>query len=424
MLIRFCVGNYRSFKDIVTFSMVAAAMKAPDRPMYENNVIEVPGKLSLLKSAGIYGANASGKTNLVRAMSFMKHLVLVSSKDTQAGEPIPVESFRLSTETEDRPSFFEIVFLMEGKRYRYAFEVNAREVVSEELFFVPKTREAKLFERDSGGISVSDTFKEARGLEGKTRPNALFLSVVSQFNGEIAGKVISWFADMKMNVGIEGPIGREDTIQHLRDDKKRDNIVRFVTNLDLGIEDIQVEERQTTNDLPVGLRELVSQGVVSLVPAIKTVHKKFDAEGNCVSHETFDMFKEESHGTQRLFAMTGPIVDVLKQGRVLVVDELDARLHPLLTSGIIRLFNSRETNPKGAQLIFTTHDTNLLSSELFRKDQIWFTEKNKQGATDLYSLVEYKVKDDAPFERDYIDGRYGAIPFMGDIRRLVGVAHD
>lgn len=417
MLVKFSVGNYRSFKDVAEFSMVAASIKAKDPRIDEENVTKRIGGVRLLKSAAIYGANAGGKTNLVKALSFMRLFVHGSSKNTQAGDTTGVEPFRLSTETEDQPSFFEIVFLMEGKRYRYGFEANTSEVVSEWLLHGPASKEAKLFTRDSKGITVSPAFEEGKGLDYRTRDNALFLSVVSQWNGAIAGKIVSWFLNIKISAGIADDFFSLDTFMYMPSVVGRDVIVRFVKNLDLSIDDIRIEEVKVTDG------GLLSKGVASM-PVTKTVHKKYDADGNFISHETLGMRKNESNGTQRLYDLAGPVIGALLFGTPLIVDELDARLHPLISVAIIKLFNSRETNPKGAQLIFTTHDTNLLSSEMFRLDQIWFAEKDRQEATDLYSLVEYKVKDEAHLERDYIDGRYGAIPFLGDIRRLVGVADE
>jgi uncharacterized protein len=149
------------------------------------------------------------------------------------------------------------------------------------------------------------------------------------------------------------------------------------------------------------------------------MHQKFDSDGNYISFERFNLEAQESEGTQKIFALSGTLVDTLNNGKVLIFDELDARLHPLISLAIVQLFNSNKTNPNNAQLIFMTHDTNLLSNKLFRRDQVWFTEKNRYGATDLYSLAEYKVRNDASFESDYIKGRYGAIPYVGNLSSMV-----
>ncbi len=438
MLIEFSVGNYRSFKETVTFSMVASKVTAKDKKLDDNNVFNIDNELSLLKSAAIYGANASGKSNLAVALCFMQWFVLNSSKETQVAEVIDVEAFRLSTETVGEPSFFEIVFLLDGKRYRYGFEVDTQQVVSEWLFYVPKTRETKLFVRELDRFELSKRFKEGQGITDKTRNNALFLSVVAQFNGEIAKKILLWFS-RTLNVisGLDDKTYRSYTVGYFDNKQYSADIIQFINKLDLGIDNIQIEKTPITEvSLTKVLGELSRRKSLLRSPeitletelpsqetsitAVKTVHRKYDTEGKQISLEVFDLDKQESEGTKKLFAFAGPILDTLRNGKVLVIDELDARLHPLITKAIIALFNSNETNPQNAQLIFMTHDTNLLNNKIFRRDQIWFTEKNKQGATDLYSLVEYKVRNDASFESDYIRGRYGAIPFIGDFRRLIG----
>nr|WP_228062001.1 ATP-binding protein [Coleofasciculus sp. LEGE 07081] len=400
--------------------MVAAKVTAKDKTLDENNVFKIDDELSLLKSAAVYGANASGKSNLVAAIEFMRWFVLNSSKETQVTEGIDVEPFRLSTETVGKPSFFEIVFLLEGKTYRYGFEVDTQRVVSEWLFYVPKTREAKLFERQSDSFKVLKAFKEGKDITDKTRTNALFLSVVAQFNGEISQKILLWF-NQSLNVISRlypNSIYRRYTEEYFKNDNYRYDIIQFIKTLDLGIDDIQIENSSLVEEIlwkqGVFLTKEISQ------KAIKTFHRKYNAEGNQTELEEFDIDKHESDGTKKLFTFAGPLLDALRNGKVLIIDELDARLHPLITSAIISLFNSDQMSSQNAQLIFMTHDTNLLINKIFRRDQIWFTEKDRQGATHLYSLVEYKVRNDASFETDYIQGRYGAIPFIGDLRRLIG----
>jgi uncharacterized protein len=424
MLIEFSVGNYLSFKEQVTFSMVASKIVAKDKSLDENNVFKIDDDLSLLKSAAIYGANASGKSNFIDALSFMRKFVLSSSKDTQAAEPIEAEAFRLDSETVAKPSFFEVVFLLDGKKYRYGFEVDTEKVVSEWLFFTPKTKEAKLFTRASEGIVFSGSFKEGKGLGEKTRTNALFLSVAAQFNGTIAQQILAWFRNLGIISGFVDDGIRAFTIKGLEIDEIRPDIVKLIKKLDLGIDGIQIEKAEMTEALlPKNLPLDVKEALLKTIPNkvfIRTMHKKYASDGKEVSTEMFDLDDNESEGTKRLFSLAGPLVSVLRNGKTLVVDELDARLHRLMTCQIIRLFNSNETNPNNAQLIFTTHDTSLLNNTLFRRDQIWFAEKNEHGATDLYSLAEFKVRNDASYEKEYVQGRYGAIPFIGDIHQLTG----
>jgi len=422
MLIEFSVGNYASFKDTVTLSMVAAKLNSRDRSIDENNKIFIDKNLSLLSSTAIYGANASGKSNLVSAMSFMRRFVIGSSKETQFSESINIKPFLLSPETSREPSFFEMVFIIEGKRYRYGFEVTQEEVISEWLFFVPSTKEAKLFVREVDKINLGDRFKEGKGLEEKTRTNALFLSVVAQFNGAISKKVLGWFKLLGIISGLDDNAYRHYTINQLmKEGSLKEDIIRLVSELDLSINDIIVrkydaEELKIT--IPEELRDLIlkpNQGFFSVL----TEHTIWDSNGRKTGIQSLDLATQESAGTEKLVFLAGPILNTLSEGRVLVIDEMEARLHPLITQKLIKLFNTIETNPKRAQLIFTTHDTNLLSNKIFRRDQIWFIEKDRYGSSHLYSLAEIKVRNDASFESDYIQGRYGAIPYLGNIEEII-----
>jgi len=393
--------------ETMSFSMVAARLTAKDKRLDKHNVFKVGNDLRLLKTAALYGANASGKSNFIDAIRFMKGFVLSSSKDTQADEQISVEPFRLSTETTNQPSLFEMVFLLDGRRYRYGFEATSERVVAEWLFHVPTIREAKLFERRDSKFEVTNTFREGKELRDKTRDNALFLSVVAQFNGAISNKLLQWFRNLGLIFGLNDDGLRRYTIRRLNEKKHRDEILHLIRRLDVGIDGIQVRKSP--------LDDLSNQERIDVL----TAHRKFDAQGESMAFEFFDMNNNESEGTKKVFSMAGPLVQTLTNGNVLIIDELDARLHPVITRAIIGLFNSSETNPRNAQLIFATHDTNLLSKDIFRRDQIWFAEKDRFGATHLYSLAEYKVRNDASFESDYIRGKYGAIPFVGDLSTLL-----
>lgn len=427
MLIEFAVGNYRSFHTPQTLSMVAARLKSRDPHLDENNVFEVNDNPPLLTSAVIYGANASGKSNLVRALLFMRRFVLHSLKETKDTGGIGVEPFRLHRTTISQPSHFEIVFVESGKRYRYGFEATEERVTAEWLYFVPSTREARLFERTHDEITVGRYFKEGRDLEQRTRSNALFLSVVAQFRGPIALKLVGWFRRLGIISGVTDATLLPYTLSQLLEGEYRQAIKQLICRLDLGIGDIQVEKVSAQRPLiPETLPEDVQQALMTLLDtpdgehfSVRTRHTQYDDAGNPVSDEFFELGEHESEGTQKLFAMSGPLLDTLQNGKVLVVDELDARLHPLMTQEIISLFNSKTTNPNGAQLVFNTQDTNLLDNTLFRRDQIWFVEKDQQGASHLYSLVEFRERNDKDFERGYIQGRYGAIPYLSNIRNIL-----
>lgn len=424
MLIEFSVGNYRSFKEPVTFSMVAANLVAKDKKLNDSNVFALDESLKLLKSAAIYGANASGKSNLAAALSFMKRFMVNSSKETQSTDEIGVERFRLSTETETEPSYFELVFFMAGRKYRYGFEANQERIISEWLFYTPKKRETRLFERDFDTIKASKIY-DAEGIQKRTRSNALFLSVSAQFNVEMAERILEWLTN-KMNVisGLHDQAYLDYTVRCFINNENKSEIVQLIRGLDLGVGEIKVEQEELSIDswpdeLPDEFKSLFTKAGGGKMTSIGITHRKFDGKGNYNSVERFDLGSDESEGTQKVFALAGSLIDALKNGKVLFIDEFDARLHPLISLAIVEMFNSKVTNPNGAQLIFITHDTNLLSNKIFRRDQIWFAEKNRYGATDLYSLAEYKIRNDATFETDYIKGRYGAIPYIGNLSHVI-----
>lgn len=404
MLIEFSVENYLSFRDRVTFSMVASS---PGE--HEENLLPAGRKLNLLRTAVIYGANASGKTNLFRAMRFMKDFVKNSSKATQADERIDTEPFRLDTETENRPSLFEIIFIRDRIRYRYGFEADQTRVHNEWLFYAPKTGERELFIREKDVFEIETHFSEGKGLESKTRENALFLSVAAQFNGEISKNILKWFGRFNVISGF-AEYGDVTTAYMKRGESFGGRVGEFLKTADLGIEAVNIGKTRSA-DIPKSLRGSLISGHAEKTD-IKTLHRKYDANRKVVGSANFGLAKNESEGTRKIFSLAGPILNALAGSEILVADEMDAGLHPLITKFVIEMFSSRESSPNRAQLIFNTHTTNVLDRNLFRKDQIWFTEKDRYGSTELCSLLDYKVKDDDSYGKDYMLGRYGAIPYI------------
>lgn len=428
MLIEFKVSNFRSFKEIVTLSMVASA----DKEHLEANTIPIDKKLRLLKSAVIYGANASGKSNLFEAMDFMKDMVINSSKDSQASEPIQVDQFRLSTETENQPSTFEAVFLIDGIRYRYGFQVDDKRVHNEWLFFVPTIREATLFTREGDTIKCSNHFKEGKGLEEKTRENALFLSVAAQFNGAISKQVLDWFHSFRILSAHDRQNQQVYTFFKLNDPGFLKFALEFLKAADMGIKNIKINSVPITEEsLPEKLPQDIKKAILTAVERvdvaknieIKSVHSKYNSKKEVISEEHFDFEFDESAGTKALFYLAAPIYYSLKNNEVMIIDELTSKLHPLLTEAIIKAYHCAKSEVQSsggsnAQLIFISHDTSILTNRTFRRDQIWFTQKDEYGVTDLYSLEEYRVRKDASFNKDYMMGKYGAIPFIGDIETV------
>ena len=413
MLIEFTVGNFKSFRDKTTFSMIAANLASEDPALDRDNVITVSKNLSLLKSAAVYGANASGKSNLGVALRFMRELVVMSAREDMAPGKAGMEPFLLNWDKRKEPSFFEVIFRLKQRQYRYGFEVTETQIVSEWLFHVPRTKEVALFIREGQGFDVRSGFKQEKELAGKTRAGALFLSVTALFNSAISLQIQEWYKEFAIETGLQDDRLRRFTIDCLRDPEEREPLLEFIRKLDLGIEDVIVPELPLPKDWP---NETRKQALGQLFQDIFIRHHMQGAENAPYSSENsvfLNLDVHESQGTRKLVAMAGPLYSVLQYGQVLFVDELDARLHPLMTRRIIEMFHSPLTNPHGAQLIFATHDTNLLDKTLFRRDQIWFAEKDRQGATHLASLADYRVRSDAAFEKQYLGRALRRDPLLG-----------
>ena len=413
MLIAFSVENFKSIQEIQTLTLEART----DTHLAWSNVTEM-GKRRLVKSAAIFGPNASGKSNIIQAMIWFRQFVLDSSREGQAGEKIDVKPFRLSTTTEKSPTHFEAEFLWGGFEYRYGFEVTAGRVESEWLFRKsPAAKPAKLFTREGKQFEVSgEFFKEGKGLEERTRENALFLSVCSQFNGPEATKIIEWMRRFRHVSGLSEVGFFAFTAKRLEDAKYRSKLLELARKADFNITGLRSEfEEITEARLSPGLTAEVRQRLLAekiLQADIKTTHQKRDADGNMVGQVEFDLAEEESQGTQKFVALSGPLTHTLEEGAILLVDEMEARLHPRLTQAIVDLFHS-PVNAKNAQLVCATHDVTLLEPDRFRRDQIWFCEKDETGATDLFCLADFdssQVRPTSKFSRQYMLGLFGAVP--------------
>ncbi len=417
MLIQFTVGNFLSFKDKTTFSMVASKYRD-----HKEHVFKALSNIKLLKCSAIYGANASGKSNLIKAMYFMRRFILFSTKGS-IESPINVKIFKLAVEMDNKPSFFEIVFIIDKIIYRYGFEATISKILGEWLYFSRSDKEYLLFERKSNKFNINrNTFKEGLNLENKTRNNSLFLSVVAEFNGNISNKIIEWLHNFNVITGLNDY--SLFTAKFLESDDMKYNIINLLKTADLFIENIKKQEKliekNSLPSLPINKNvELLPDGNFKLVDFL-TFHKKYK-NGKVIGETLMNMDSEESEGTKKYFSLSGPILDTLMNGKILVADEFDARLHPLLLINLIQLFNS-EINNKNAQLIFVAHDVTLLNRRYLRRDQIWFTEKDKYESTKLYSLDEYKIRNDYNIEKNYLLGKFGGIPIINniDIKDLFG----
>ncbi len=423
MLIQFTVKNFLSFKEEAVISMVAAK----DTQFLDKNTFYLFDKINLLKCAAIYGPNASGKSNLLKSLQFFQNLVINSSKETQAKEIIPVESFKLNTDTINKPSLFEIIIFIDGIKYRYGFEVTKKRVVSEWLFSAKTKKESKLFIRNKNQIDLGLKFKEGKKLDEKTRDNALFLSVVAQFNGETSIKIMKWFR--KLNIIHKGFDGVTiDILEGKLGIEKKQKLLELLKFADLNIENFKVISNEIKyedfiNKLPKIERESfktnlkIDQRKPIISIEIKTMHKVFDKNKKLSNFSELDLDNEESNGTKKFFSFAGPIIDTLLSGNVLLIDEIECSLHHLLVLRILELINSKKHNSKNAQFLFTTHDVTLLNSNLFRRDQLLFVDKNSFGESELYSLIDFakhRIRKDESYEKNYLLGKYGAIPILKD----------
>jgi len=404
MLIEFSVQNFRSFKERATLSLEAST----DDWLEDECVATVDG-LRLLKSAAIFGANAGGKSNFLKAMAVFRDFVRNSSKETQQGEKIPVAPFRLHLDTESAPTLFEVLFLQNGTRYRYGFEATVDRVETEWLFRQKNsTRETCLFTREGAKFKVSAEFKEGRGLEERTRSNALFLSVAAQFNGTIAGEVFNWLNRFHNISGLDDADNNAAAAKWLENKDYSAQIKELLRQADVGIEDIRAVEKPmyAFRDRAV---EFGGHSKSETDFSIKTYHKKYNAQEIPVGWVEFDLDADESKGTHKFLTLAGPFLEALTTGSILFVDELEARLHPRLTRAVVSQFNSY-TNDRDSQLIFASHDAGLLDSKRIRRDQAWFIEKDDFGASRLYSLADFRVRKDAKFEKEYLFGQFGGVP--------------
>ncbi len=431
MLIQeFSFGNFRSFKEIQTLNMASARIKSKHEFLDENNLIKnYDGKgISFLKSKAVYGANASGKSNIVKAFIVFLRIVGQSVKDEKVLQL--VEAFKLSTETEDEPTFFQLIFWIENTRYRYGFETDDKRISAEWLYAKPGERELPYFIRDHQEIveidktNFSEGNKFVRLFDGESsdnelfRANSLFLSTISSLGfGKLSKQLTEAFASVLIINGL----GNRDLFYHagnqLLDKVKRKYIIDFLKYGDTGIESMDALEIPS-DSIPDGAAKSENGSDDKRKKLIVSARKKFDKDLEIKSIEPFLFEMMESEGTLKLFELSPIIFEALNENRPLIIDEFDARFHPLLTKKIVELFNSKRN--KGAQLIFVTHDTNLLSADFLRRDQIEFVEKDKYGASHLYCLTQFKgVRNTASFEKDYISGKYGAIPFLGDFNKLL-----
>jgi AAA15 family ATPase/GTPase len=418
MLIEFNVGNYRSFWERQSLKMTADSK--PELRNHNTFKAGVSGVPDLLRSAVVYGPNAAGKSNLVQAVRFMQDFVMLSAKESQEGEKIDLLPFLFNEQGRAMPCEFEVLFIQDGVRFQYGFAATHDHVADEWLLAYPAGRPQRWFERKFDPKTKKESWAFGTKFTGSkkiwqkaTRKNALFLSTAIQLNCEQLMPVFSWFKRLEV---IEHGMHLHPgfSIRQCMDDQGKKMILAFMNAADLSIKDIRIEDRVfSEKSLPDFFPPEVRKEIRKEMSELKDV--KFLHPVHKTNKAVWLPIEEESDGTRKLFAYAAPWLDLLSEGRILFVDEFDNSLHSKIIVLLLGLLNNSDTNKKNGQVVFTTHNTSFLDQKLLRRDQVWFVEKNKQNATDLYPLSDFSPRKGEALQKGYLQGRYGALPYVSKV---------
>lgn len=406
MLLEFRCSNFKSIKEEIRFSMIAGKDDTSEE------LLKVYNNFRVLRSAVIYGANGSGKSNFINALLFMCNLVQTSIS-YQPGQKIPQAAHKLSEK--EKPSTFDIQFIRKNVRYAYGFSIEGGVITEEYLYYFPNGRQVKIFERDRMNIQPGNRYKSSFDVSIKDvlKENRLFLSCAANYSN--VRELEEAFLFFTTDIVIYNPSMNnwtEYSIRLMQDNPSiKEEFLQLLNALDTGIQDVKLKvekvkfaDLKRDLQLPDNLMGLIPEQEGNRIEA-KVIYDKFE----------IDLLNEESSGIKRLFEIICPMIDILNTGKVLICDELEASLHEAVIYKIVQLFQNYKKDIF-AQLIFSTHDTSLLNRELFRRDQVWFTQLNKDRATDLYSLVEIKdVRKSENLAKGYVSGKYGAIPMLNHV---------
>ena len=394
MLIQFTIENHRSIKESAVISFAASKDKS-----LESCLIHPDEKRTLLPVLAVYGANAAGKSNVLHALMTMKDMIVGSSSKLSKGQKLPWEPFAGN----NRPTSFEIMYIYNQVRYVYGFSFDAKKIYTEYLYHWPNGREALIFSRENGAYEFRENINEQMTLSNRTLDNKLYLVSSNDWNLPQTENAYKWFLEKLTGIS-ELPAASSETVAEIvRSDESKARILKEMLLADLGISDVSIKTIAGKKDETV----------------ITTTHRIIDEEGN-IDHFQL-LMDQESSGTQRFFSRIGGWLQALENGSLLVVDEIERSMHPLLTRRLIEMVQDSSINTSGAQLLFTTHDALLLDLNLMRRDQIWFAEKNDRScATELYSLASFSPRKGENVRKGYLQGRFGAIPFIGGDRAWQG----
>lgn len=385
MLIQFTIENHRSIKESAVISFAASKDKS-----LEAYLLPLDAKKSLLPVIAIYGANAAGKSNVLHAMMTMRDMVVGEAAKASKGQKLPWEPFGSTKE----PTSFEIVFTYQNIRYAYGFSFDDKKIYSEYLYHWPNGREALIFSRENDEYEFRENVNEQITLSNRTPENKLYLVSSNDWNLPQTENAYKWFLEKLTFLMEEEPATSETVAQIVSGDDKKARILKELLLADLGITDVTIKNLSGKN------------------PTIMTTHRIL-REDESVEYFQLSM-DQESAGTQHFFARIGGWLQALENGALLVVDEIEDSLHPLLTKRLVEMVQDKTVNTNGAQLLFTTHDAMLLDLDFFRRDQIWFAEKDDRScATELFPLTSFSPRKGENVRRGYLKGRFGAIPFIG-----------
>ena len=426
MLLQFEVENFQSFKERQIFSLVASKYyRDHEDLLIQNHVPSLSGQ-SFLPAAVLFGPNASGKSNFIKAVSQLKLLVLRSATVTP-DSLLPYTPFMLDSETRKDPTVFSVSFVVNNVRYDYEVAYNANEVLFEELLAYPNGRKQTLFVRRATTdndidkpIEVNPSLKVNKMTIGALRRNVLLLSLGAQLNNAKLLEIYSWFRD-KLQLADTGYYNMQTLLDYSTDvllgkhgEDSMLSLLDMLHKADFGISSARAEQLPVPPEAIESFRTLLNDDVYH------TMLKEDSFYSNVLfrhsnGKESIELdIDTDSAGTKQFFTLLGPLLDVLEKGMILFIDEFDSSLHPLLSEELVSLFQSPKTNPNAAQLVITSHNMQLLDNSIFRRDQIWFTEKDARGASRLYPLSDYRPRKDESLLMGYIKGRYGALPLFPD----------
>jgi hypothetical protein len=424
MLLSFRVANHRSIREEQQLNL--APVYDADRP--------AGTRWEAVPVAALFGANGAGKSNVVHALGFMAEMVISSHRAAEPGGGIERHPFALDREAGDEPSWYVVDLLLGGVRYTYGFSVDDQHVVDEWLYSYPHGRRRKIFQRAETEVSLGDALpkRELDLVADITEPNVLFLSVAARSRQGTVRPVFDWFAQRLRprprlkNRGYVLMGGREQQLARLLADPAfAERLGGLLREADLGIEGVEaVPVEDSVESRPRQRLSLLETEDWTVDDDRRPMRLAFVQRGRSGTQRLG--LRDQSEGTRQLLNNAGQLLAALDHGRLLIIDEIDASLHPRITTHLVRLFQDPATNPHGAQLILTTHDASLLGrtagEDILKRDQIWFVEKNRYGETTLFPLSDFKPRQEENRERRYLGGSYGAVPFLSDERFAAAVA--